>query len=56
MRKMADQSLKELDAEQTCQEILALSPKNTNINNPSTYSHLFSLFQSLSLFVNYSKR
>lgn len=47
MRKMADQSLKELDAEQTCQEILALSPKNTNINNPSTHSHLPPLYLSL---------
>ncbi len=53
MRKMADQSLKKLDAEQTCQEMLALSPKNTNINNPSTHSQPF---PSLSLFVNNSTR
>lgn len=56
MRKMAHQSLKELDAEQTCQEMLVLSLKNSNINNPSTHSHLFSLLLSLSLFVNYSTR
>lgn len=41
MRKMADQSLKELDAEQTCQETLVFSTKNSNINNPSVHSHLF---------------
>lgn len=52
--KMADQSLKELDAEQTCQEILVPPfSKNTNINNPGTHSHLF---LSLSRFVNYSTR
>lgn len=46
---MAHQSLKELDAEQTCQEMLALSPENTDINNlPSTRPHLSSL---LPLFV-----
>lgn len=27
MRKLTDQSLKELDAEQTCQEMLAVSKK-----------------------------
>lgn len=42
MRKMAVQSLKEMDAEQTCQEMLALSPKQTNINHPRAHSHLFS--------------
>lgn len=47
MRKMADQSLKGLDAEQTCQEILALSAKNTSINNPSTHPHLSVLFLPL---------
>lgn len=44
---MADQSLKELDVEQTCQEMLALSPKDTNINNPITQSHLSSSYPSL---------
>lgn len=56
MRKMADQSLKVLDAEQTCQEMLALSLKYNNINNPRTHSHLSSLFLYLSRFVNYSTR
>ena len=50
--KMADQSLKELDAEQTCQERLVPPfSKNTNINNPGNHSHLF---LSLSRCVNFS--